>query len=124
MLCFKKYSYFFGLTCFISTLSLLINKAFAQTSYGTHDTLLRAAVIFEGDTIEAKTLSQVYVFSHLRSSLTKAKWTRLRNAVYVTYPYARRASMVFNDINAHIANNPDKAFVRHYINTRAHKSKK
>lgn len=124
MLCSKNYRYIVGFTCLITALSLSTNKTFAQTNYGANDTLLRAAVIFEGDTIEAKTLSEIFIYSYLRSSLSKAKWTRLRNAVYVTYPYARRASMVFNDINAHIANNPDKAFVRHYINTREKELKK
>ena len=27
------------------------------------------------------------------------QWTRLRNAVYVTYPYAKRAGAIMNDIN-------------------------
>lgn len=31
------------------------------------------------------------------------KWSRLRNAVYVTYPYAIAASRVINDINARLA---------------------
>ena len=33
-----------------------------------------------------------------------AEWTRLRNAVYVTYPYARVAGHTINDINAKLAN--------------------
>jgi hypothetical protein len=31
------------------------------------------------------------------------KWSRLRNAVYVTYPYATTASKVINEINAKLA---------------------
>lgn len=34
----------------------------------------------------------------------KAKWSRLRNAVYVTYPYASSASRVISDINLQLAN--------------------
>jgi hypothetical protein len=30
----------------------------------------------------------------------RQEWTRLRNAIYVTYPYARRAGAIMNDINA------------------------
>ncbi|HSK13185.1 MAG TPA: DUF4294 domain-containing protein [Phnomibacter sp.] len=35
------------------------------------------------------------------------KWSRLRNAVYVTYPYASTASKVINDINYRIAAAPN-----------------
>ena len=41
----------------------------------------------------------------------KAKWTRLRNAVYVTYPYAKRAGGVMNILNvqlAHILKSEDR----------------
>ena len=34
------------------------------------------------------------------------EWTRLRNAVYVTYPYARIAGATINDINA----KPDQCY--------------
>ena len=37
-----------------------------------------------------------------------ADWTRLRNAVYVTYPYAISASRIMNDINAQLVNVTDK----------------
>ena len=32
------------------------------------------------------------------------EWTRLRNAVYVCYPYARTAGATINDVNTHLAN--------------------
>ncbi len=37
-----------------------------------------------------------------------AEWTRLRNAVYVTYPYAIAASQVMNKINLQLVNVTDK----------------
>lgn len=99
-------------SCLITPLILTIlllsgNWIKAQTHYGAHDTILCPAVVYEGDTIEAKILAGVYVWG--KSNLSaKARWTRLRNAVYVTYPYARRAGIVFNDIEKHIATNTDK----------------
>ena len=36
------------------------------------------------------------------------EWNRLRNAVYVTYPYARTAGHLMNDINAHIVKIKEK----------------
>lgn len=92
----------------------------AQPRYGINDTIISLAVLYEGDTIEAKILAGVYVWG----KRTKPEWTRLRNAVYVTYPYARKAGYVFNDIEKHIANNPDKAAVTRYINTREKELKK
>jgi hypothetical protein len=65
------------------------------------DTILSYAMIYIGDTIEAKTLVDINFYSRLTQAQrdNQAKWNRLRNAVYVTYPYARRAGMVINDIN-------------------------
>lgn len=98
------------------------DKSKAQSRYGVNDTLIRTAVVFEGDTIEAKVLPGVYIMDYITGE--KAKWTRLRNAVYVTYPYARRAGIVFNDINKHIANSNDKAYIRNYINSKEKELKK
>ncbi len=93
-----------------------------QSVYGINDTIISVAVIYEGDTIEAKTLAGVYVWK--RDPAARAKWTRLRNAVYVTYPYALRAGIVFNDIEKHIALSKDKRFVTAYINSREKELKK
>jgi hypothetical protein len=72
---------------------------YAQQS--SKDTILSYAMIYNGDTIEAKTLVDINFYSRLTQAQrdNQAKWNRLRNAVYVTYPYARRAGMVINDIN-------------------------
>lgn len=88
--------------------------------YGINDTIISVAVVYEGDTIEAKTLAGVYVWS----KRAKAEWTRLRNAIYVTYPYAKRAGYVFSDIERHIANNPNKQDISKYINSREKELKK
>jgi hypothetical protein len=94
---------------------------FAQ--HGVNDTIICSAVVYEGDTIEAKILAGVYV-SGKRNAAARAEWTRLRNAVYVTYPYAKRAGWVFSDIENHIAHNPNKQEVTRYINSREKELKK
>lgn len=91
--------------------------------YGINDTIISLAVVYEGDTIEAKTLAGVYVWGK-GNPRARAEWTRLRNAIYVTYPYAKRAGWVFSDIESHIANNPDKKVVHKYINSREKELKK
>lgn len=98
------------------------NYVKAQSRYGQRDTIVTIAVIYEGDTIPAQTLAGVYLW---KGTLTpKQRWTRLRNAVFVTYPYAKKAGVVFNDIEKHIAYNPDKLFINKYINSREKELKK
>ena len=71
------------------------------TKYGINDTLMHEAVVYSGDTIESKILENVYFYCRLTQvqNSAMAKYNRLRNAVYVTYPYARRAGSVMNEIN-------------------------
>lgn len=94
------------------------NSAYAQ--YGANDTILHEAVIYNGDTIESKTLPLVYAYGRVSKSNSSAyaKWTRLRNAVYVTYPYARRAGAVINDINQKLVNVTDNEKRKEYIRSR------
>ena len=47
-----------------------------------------------------------------------SEWTRLRNAVYVTYPYARVAGATINDINVKLSNVPNKKERKLYIKSR------
>ncbi len=88
--------------------------------YGINDTIISVAVVYEGDTIEAKVLAGVYIWS----KHAKSEWTRLRNAIYITYPYAKRAGYVFSDIERHIANTRDKQEINKYINSREKELKK
>jgi hypothetical protein len=46
------------------------------------------------------------------------EWNRLRNAVYVTYPYARIAGATINDINKKLENVSGKMERKLYIKTR------
>ncbi len=97
-----------------------IGAANAQSKYGPNDTLVVQAIIYQGDTIPYKELSTVYVFLNLTPAQRKAhrEWTRLRNAVYITYPYAKKAGWVFNDIKAHLDTIPEKDKRRAYVKSR------
>lgn len=102
------------------------NKSIAQSNYGINDTILTEAVIYNGDTIEAKTLENVFMYSRLTEAQMndRAKYNRLRNAVYVTYPFARRAGIIMNDINDKlltIKKNDDR---KKYIRSREKELKK
>jgi Domain of unknown function (DUF4294) len=106
---------FFFVTGSVLTLGIS-SKATAQSKYGPYDTLVTPAVVYQGDTIEAQILPGVYVWG--KRNTAREQWTRLRNAVYITYPYARQAGMVFNDIERHIASNPNKEYIHRYINSK------
>lgn len=111
-------SYHIGLTVLL--IWAVFKSTPLQAQYGINDTILVAAVVYEGDTIEAKTLTHVAVYRYPTADQRNARaaWTRLRNAVYVTYPYARRAGMVFNDVNAHLAMIKAKEARKKYIRSR------
>lgn len=83
----------------------------AQNGTGPYDTIrVNACIEANGDTIPCSYLMPVYVYAHLTPKWRAyhAEWTRLRNAVYVTYPYAIAASRVMNQINAQLVNVSDK----------------
>lgn len=116
----------YQLTSVILVLALLFsgNKAVAQ--YAASDTITTYAVVYNGDTIEAKTLTVVYhrTKESRYQANRRAEWTRLRNAIYVTFPYAKKAGVVMNDINKHLANVTDKAERKKYIKSREKELKK
>jgi hypothetical protein len=99
------------------------NKAKGQS---LNDTILVSMVIYNGDTIEAKTLEDVRLYARMTEAQRRAaaKYNRLRNAVYVTYPYARRAGAVMNDMNEKMANITEKHKRKDYIRSRENELKK
>ncbi|HOZ78122.1 MAG TPA: DUF4294 domain-containing protein [Ferruginibacter sp.] len=117
-----KYLFTFFIT--VTAFFFIGNNAAAQ--YAANDTITSYAVIYNGDTIEAKTLSPVYHKTRETKyqANRRAEWTRLRNAIYVTYPYAKKAGVVMNDINKKLANVTDKAQRKKYIKTREKELKK
>lgn len=102
-----------------------IQQSYAQ-SVGKNDTIQTLTIVYEGDTIPLQNLEYVCVYSKLSAAqkAANAKYNRLRNAVYVTYPYALRAGAVMNDINANLAGVTDKDKRKHYIKSREKELKK
>ena len=101
-------------------LTIGILKTNAQTAYGVNDSIIHEAVVYNGDTIEAKTLSILFVYSRMTEAqrAAAAKYNRLRNAVYVTYPFARKAGIIMNEMNARLASITDKQERKKYIKTK------
>ena len=97
----------------------LPKQALAQT--GVHDTIrVEAFITPEGDTIPQSWLPTVMVSAIQTRALKNYwnNWTRLRNAVYVTYPYARTASKVIRSVNAQLANVQDEKLRKQIIKSR------
>lgn len=113
------YRFFFLLLVFTAT-----RHATAQRS--VYDTIRTEAIVYNGDTIEKKVLDYVFVYCRLSEAqlAALAKYNRLRNAVYVTYPYARRAGSVLNDINAHMAGMNSEDQRKTYVKSREKELKK
>jgi hypothetical protein len=106
--------------------SLFFSMNSNAQSHGINDTIRTEAVIYNGDTIEAKTLDLVVVYGKMNEAQmsASAKYNRLRNAVYVTYPFARRAAIVMNDINAKLVHIPKKEARKKYIHSRENELRK
>ena len=74
----KKYCF----TCIVIVF-LLLAAGYSRAQQGVNDTLVTGAVVYMGDTIEAKTLPFVSLFNRLTDAQRRARaeWTRLRNAI-------------------------------------------
>jgi hypothetical protein len=81
----------------------------SPSKYGPNDTLLVPIYVINGDTIPARTLMMVWVSAPMTRAMRRRveEWTRLRNAVYVTYPYARKAGIIMNEMNGRLAKMTD-----------------
>jgi len=100
--------------------------ASAQSKYGPNDTLLVPYIVYDGDTMTYAQLDMVTVFGEMTPEQRKAKqkWTRLRNAVYVTYPYAKKASFIINDVNRNLMSIKDPTARKKYLSSREKELKK
>ncbi|HLI93032.1 MAG TPA: DUF4294 domain-containing protein, partial [Puia sp.] len=73
--------------------------------YGPYDTIIVPATVYDNELLPAKTLEYCWVSAPMTAASRRRleAWTRLKNAVYVTYPYARKAGAIINEINTKMA---------------------
>ena len=90
------------------------------SKWGPNDTLIVPAIIYEGESLPYKEMDMVWVSNLPPDKLAKfiEEWSRLRNAVYVTYPYARIAGATINDMNVHLADVNTKRKRKEYLKSR------
>lgn len=113
------------IVCFLVT-SLLGNRVQAQSRSDLDTVRVYAMISPTGDTIPYGVLPPVFVYTKLTAQQRKywAEWTRLRNAVYVTYPYAMAASRIMNEINVKLEHVTNKKERRQIIHSREKELKK
>lgn len=113
--------------CFLSLLffTFLSHAVFAQagpdrSQWGPNDTIIVPAVFYNNEWLPYSEMDMLYVSNVSRKKLDKIvkEYNRLRNAVYVTYHYARSAGAVINDVNHHLTNVKDKKARKDYIKSR------
>ena len=90
---------------------LLINKPCgaqqisSSFQVGPHDSVQVEVTITEsGMAVPTSELEPFYLFAQMTAKWRKyyQAWGRLKNAVYVTYPYAKTAGAVINEINSEL----------------------
>jgi len=88
--------------------------------WGIHDTIITSAIYYQNEWMPYKELEMAWVGNMSPKKLAKymEEWNRLRNAVYVTYPYARTAGYLMNDITARLVQYKSKKEKKNYIKTR------
>lgn len=93
---------------------------------GPNDTIPVPAMIHGNEWIPGNNLEWFYVSARYPKHLLKKRqeWTRLRNAIYVTYPYAKKAGAIMNEINATLATIKNEKKRQSYIKSREKDLKK
>ena len=125
------YIILFCFTCFTSLKSKAQNNANDTNKVDIKldikvDIRVEAYITPEGDTIPQSWLPTVEVIA-IQSARWKnywRNWTRLRNAVYVTYPYAKTASKLITEVNNQLAGISDEAARKRIIKSREKEMKR
>lgn len=106
-------------TFLLMGISLCYTRAMAQEAHGA-DVIPLHAIVVGKDTIPVITLAIVDVVEKMPKALRKERerWSRLRNAVYVTYPYARSAARVLKDVNSRLTTMNSKRERKAYLATK------
>ena len=97
-----------------------------RKKWGVNDTIVVPAIFYQNEIVNFKEEPMVWISRLSPDKLAKfiEEWTRLRNAVYVTYPFARIAGGTINDINKMLANVNSRKEKKSYIKTREKELKK
>ncbi|HEX2608391.1 MAG TPA: DUF4294 domain-containing protein [Flavisolibacter sp.] len=98
----------------------------SPSKWGANDTIMVPAIYYNGEWMPYGEMEMVYVSKLPPDKLAKVleAYNRLRNAVYVTYPYAKTAGAVINDVNRQLTGVDSKKQRKDYIKSREAELKK
>jgi hypothetical protein len=101
----REFLYRILLAFFLGAITNTVQSQANTSKWGPNDTIIVSAIIYNGESMPFKELEMVYVSNLSTDKLAKylEAYNRLRNAVYVTYPYARTAGITLNNVNEHLA---------------------
>lgn len=122
----RRHLSFLVLICILALSQTAEAQNFPYTKkYGPNDTIIVNAVYYDGEWIPYGEMEMVYITNGSYDKMVKMleEYNRLRNAVYVTYPYARTAGVIINDVNAHVKG-MSKSDRKKYIKSREKELKK
>lgn len=108
-------------------LCCLFSLVKAQSPSAVLDSSKMVLAYIDGrDTIPWAFLPEVDIYANAPRHLEKRvrEWTRLRNAVYVTYPYARIAAGVVNEVDQHLDSISGKRERKAYLKLKEDELKK
>lgn len=88
--------------------------------WGPNDTVLVPAIWYRNEIMSYREEDMAWISNLSPEKLKKhiEEWNRLRNAVYVTYPYARVAGTTINEINTKLDGVDSKPIRKSIIRTR------
>jgi len=113
-------------SAFSHTQDSTLPRTFSKPQWGPKDTLMTGVILYDGEWMPYKELDNVYISNLPDDKMAKAiqKYNRLRNAVYVTYPYARTAGATLRDVAIHLQYFHSKSAQKEYIKSREKELKK
>jgi hypothetical protein len=123
----RRFSFIISLLLLLGFAQAARAQRFSQDSkFGPNDTLMVKAIYYDNEWIPYGEMEMVYITNGSYDKMAKMleEYNRLRNAVYVTYPYARTAGYVINDVNAHLQGVNSKKDRKKYIKSRESDLKK
>jgi hypothetical protein len=109
--------------CLLFVLFFLCLEQFNYAQNLSDLDLARIQELAERDTFVTPIMTPVYLNGHYNASKA-AEYNRLRNAVFVTYPYARKAGIIMNEIKARLPLLPTEAEKKKYLKSREKELKK
>ena len=101
---------------FFAFFNLLQAQSSQSSKWGPNDTIVVQAIVVDGEIYPYSEMPEVTISKLPYQQMVKQMqaYNRLRNAVYVTYPYARQAGLIINDVNVHLLTVSDKGDWKQY----------